>query len=486
MKGTLAPLPDWVLKDEPPKPCDDHNDQAVQCEAAQPAPDKVYNAARNYLKKCDPAISGQAGHNQTFKIACKLVHGFKLSTDQALYLLETDYNPRCLPPWSHAELVHKVESALEKGHAEGMYANGHPHTTASSVKPGSATVQPKPHPTASGRRMKDISPKPVEWLWPGWIPLGKITMLDGDPGLGKSTMLLDLAARVSTHGIMPNNVQGISGNVIIMSAEDAEEDTIKPRLIAAGANEDRIYSLSHIKEDGEDRPIEIPKDLAAIEAKIVEWDARLLIIDPLMAFLFGADANKDQEIRRVLYKLSKIAERRRCANVLMRHLNKGGSTKAIYRGNSSIGVIGHARAGLLVAINPDNEHQRILAVTKCNLAAKPQSLTFVLDPVGDVCRIGWTGTISYHADQLVQAPPSDQEKAAKEEEKTKQEACQDLLQEILSTGPMEIKQAKKECNSASFSSRTTERAAKALGLVIAVVTNPDTGKKIYTWELPQS
>jgi hypothetical protein len=311
-------------------------------------------------------------------------------------------------------------------------------------------------------------------------------MLDGDPGLGKSTMLLDLAARVSTHGIMPNGVQGITGNVIIMSAEDADDDTIKPRLLVAAANEDRIYSLTEVKIKDEMTPLEIPRDIAFIASKIAEHDAKLLIIDPLMAFLYGADANKDQEIRRVLYKLSKIAERHRCAIVLMRHLNKGGGTKAIYRGNSSIGVIGHARAGLLVAINPDNDHQRILAVTKCNLAAKPQSLTFVLDPIGDVCRIGWVGTSNLSADDLVQPVDTPDQKAVKEEKQTKCEQCQDLLSEILSDGPKEIKQLKKECSEAGCSASTVERAAKALGLLMAIVTNPDTGKNLYTWELPAS
>jgi hypothetical protein len=122
-----------------------------------------------------------------------------------------------------------------------------------------------------------------------------------------------------------------------------------------------------------------------------------------MAFLYDADANKDQEIRRVLFKLSRIAEKHRCAIICMRH-NKGGGTKAIYRGNSSIGVIGHARVGLLVAEDPDDDKQRILAVSKCNLALKPKSLRFALDPVGDVCRIGWNGTSSYVADQLVGPP----------------------------------------------------------------------------------
>ena len=147
-----------------------------------------------------------------------------------------------------------------------------------------------------------IQPKPVEWLWPGWIPLGKITMLDGDPGLGKSTMLIDLAARVSRAGIMPDGSQGISGNVVIMSAEDAPDDTIRPRLEAAAANLDRIHDLSCIVGGG-DRPPEIPRDLPLIAAKLQEVDARLFIVDHLMSFLADVGANKDQSVRRALYQL---------------------------------------------------------------------------------------------------------------------------------------------------------------------------------------
>jgi RecA-family ATPase len=218
---------------------------------------------------------------------------------------------------------------------------------------------------------------------------------------------------------MPDHKQGATGNVLIMSAEDTAEDTIKPRLQAAGADEQRIINLSHALIRGEEQPLEIPADLPLIAAKIKELQARLLIIDPLMAFLCGADANKDQEIRRVLYKLSRIAEKHRCAVVCMRHLNKNSTGKAIYRGNSSIAVIGHARTGLLVAQDPDDQHKRILAVSKCNLGPRPQSLRFVLELHNGVPRVGWCGHSGYDADQLVQAPRSEEETDRKETAKRK-------------------------------------------------------------------
>jgi hypothetical protein len=307
-------------------------------------------------------------------------------------------------------------------------------------------------------------------------------VLNGDPGLGKSTLLLDLAARVSHQGFMPDGSQGANGHVVIMSAEDGSEDTIKPRLLAAGAEQDRVHDLSTVIERGEERCPEIPLDLPLLDATLAEHNARLLVIDPLAAFLYGSDANKDQEIRRVLYKLSRIAERRRCAVACMRHLNKGNSGKALYRGNMSIGVIGHARAGLLVAQDPDDDRVRILAVTKCNLASKPASLRFALDPVGAVCRIAWLGTSAYHADDLVQAPPTEEQKEAREEARTKQELAEQLLKVLLAEGPVEVKQAKAEAAAANISARVLERAAKALALKVTFAQVD--ARRVYYYALP--
>ena len=436
-------------------------------------PTDAARRARAYLEKCDPAIAGQGGHNQTFKVACKLVKGFSLDEQTAYELLLTVFNPKCQPPWSEKELRHKVESAANSPEPEGYLL--------SMPSPASASGHVKPT-DAYTRLFRDIMRKDIQWLWRNWIALGKLTVLDGDPGLGKSTVLLDLAARVSNIGIMPDNSQGASGTVIVLSAEDGAEDTIKPRLEAAGANENRLVNLSHVTIKGEERPVEIPADLPLIARKIKEHDARLLIIDPLMAFLCGADANKDQEVRRVLYKLSKIAETYNCAVVCMRHLNKGSGQKAIYRGNSSIGVIGHARTGLLVAEDPDDEHKRILAVSKCNLGPRPQSLRFVLDPVGDVCRIGWCGTSPYNADRLVQAPKSEEAAEAKETARSKIDQATSILQMLLdkNEGKLEVRSAKAELGAAGLSGSTIDRAVRKLRLKVHYETDEE-GERRYYW-----
>jgi hypothetical protein len=401
------------------------------------------------------------------------VKGFALSREDALRLLRDEYNPRCVPPWIDKDLEHKIDEALKQPGVNGHLLNN-------KKTQSSGQEQPKKLHT---RCFKDVERRPVEWLWPKWIPLSKITMFDGDPELGKSTLTLDLAARVSTTGAMPDGCVGISGNVGRMSAEDAAEDTIKPRLIAAGANYERIHSLDHVTDvNGKDRPLEIPRDFDELKAVLAEKDIRLLIIDPLTAFVSGADANKDQEIRRVLFRLSRIAQTHRCAIVCMRHLNKQPSTKAIYRGNMSIAVIAHARSGLLAGLDPEDGTTRVLAVNKSNLTAKPKSLKFALEPFEDVCRIGWHGTSPCTADDLVQPQPSKEEKEERQHALSKLNNCMEFLRELLLAAPKEIKDCKKECEAAGFGRRTVERAANRLKLKMVVDTTE--GKNVYKWELP--
>ncbi len=370
--------------------------------------------------------------------------------------------------------------------AERRAGDESPPRTVSTVESGTSTLAPSGNPRPSlARRFVDLEKRPVVWLWRDWVPLGKLTLLDGDPGLGKSTLLLDLAARVSHKGLMPDGSPGVRGHVVILSAEDGAEDTIRPRLEAAGAVLEHIHGLAQVNEGNEDRCLEIPRDLPLLDQQLAAVDARLLVIDPLAAFLCGPDANKDQAIRRVLYQLSRIAERRRCAVICMRHLNKTGAAKALYRGNMSIGVIGHARAGLLVAPDPDDAAARVLAVTKCNLAAPPASLRFRLTPSaeGEVCRIEWLSRSPYRADQLLQPAPVADQRETREEAITKMALGVTLLTELLSRGPLEIRHLKKECAAAGLSNRTVERAARRLGLRLkhAFVD----GKHRYTWELPE-
>jgi RecA-family ATPase len=225
----------------------------------------------------------------------------------------------------------------------------------------------------------DVDRELVRWLWPGRIPLAKVTVLDGDPGTGKSTLTLTIAAKVTTGSPFPDGARPEVGDVILLSAEDDIGDTIRPRLEAAGADLARCWVLPDVRPEGkEPRPPELPADLFLLEDLVKSKAAALVVIDPLMAFLSGqVDSHRDQDIRRVLASLGYMAGRTGAAVVIVRHLRKGAGS-AIERGSGSIGIIGAARAGLLVAPDPEDEGRRVLALTKSNLAKMPQALAYRL------------------------------------------------------------------------------------------------------------
>src|SRR5207244_2155617 len=207
-----------------------------------------------------------------------------------------------------------------------------------------------------------------------------------------STLLLDLAARVTRGLPMPDGAPGRKGGVTLLTAEDSLADTVRPRLEAAGAEADRVRAFSAVGEaDGGNRPPVIPRDLEVLRQVLTECDSRLLIIDPFLAYLGGSvDSCSDQDIRRCLHRLAELAETTQCAVVLLRHLTKLSGGRALYRGAGSIGIIGAARTGLLVARDPDNDKHRVLACTKSNLTDIPAALRFSLEQAGQrVCRVNW-------------------------------------------------------------------------------------------------
>ncbi len=499
----LAMAPDWLLKLQPLPPIPQSTLPAVTagCAASETAvlaaPNSTLERARRYLAACDPAISGQGGHNQTLTVASKLVKGFALPPDIALDLLWEEYNPRCTPPWSSKELEHKITEA-----------NRHSTLTLGSLlnerTPGNETRTPDlsprfrlgeaslgelsnnhratSRPTAKDllTRLDSVVVQDISWIWPQWLPTGKLAILDGDPGLGKSTMTLDLAARVSHDGIMPDGQQGTCGNVLLLSAEDDLADTLKPRLLAAGANQSRIFALDRIPcPHDKTRTLEIPGDIPLLDQLLSEAAIRLLIIDPIMAFLVGVDANKDQSIRQALYQLSCLCQKHQVTILALRHLNKGSGQKAIYRGNSSIAMIGHARTGLLVAQDPSDPEARILAVSKCNLAALPSSLRFRLATDNNVCKIQWLGTSPLGADDLVATTIERFQDAQQENTRQRTSTALALLEDLLKSGPVRIDKARAEASKSAISLRSLERAVTVLRL--QVVYHLDDGNRVYFW-----
>jgi len=233
--------------------------------------------------------------------------------------------------------------------------------------------------------MADVEPKPINWLWPEKIARGKVSMIAGDPGLGKSLITVALASAVSTGARWPVG-GGIAplGSVVILSDEDSLADTIRPRLDAAGANCARIHALKVVEETTEDgeivnRSFSLEKDIERL-ADVLEQlgDCVLVVIDPISAYLGGTDSHRNADVRALLSPLSDLAERFNVAIVTVTHLNKG-SGSAIYRATGSLAFVAAARSVLAVTKDQDEQSRRLVLPMKNNLGNDSTGMAYRIE-----------------------------------------------------------------------------------------------------------
>ncbi len=275
--------------------------------------------------------------------------------------------------------------------------------------PEPAKTPPKPEksPEPIVIHLSNVQPEALRWLWPQWLGQGMLAVLDGDPGLGKSTLTLDLAARITRGLVMPpgqeRDLGREPGGVLLVGAEDPLRYVVRPRLDAAGADSDRIWSFEGIRAgDGEERNVVLPKDLHLMAEFIRSKGVRLVIVDPLMAFLAAdCDAHKDQDVRRCLRPLSKLADSLDIVILLLRHLNKLSGGPALYRGGSSIGITGSARTSLIVGRDPEADDRYILCMNKTNIGPRPTALAYHIEGAGYTSRIVWEGECGLYPDQIL-------------------------------------------------------------------------------------
>jgi hypothetical protein len=229
--------------------------------------------------------------------------------------------------------------------------------------------------------LSTIRPDTVHWLWPNHLPQGKLAILDGDPGTGKSLITLDICARLSLGDPFPDGAPspGFS-SVIILNAEDAIADTVLPRLTRLGADMSKIYTIgtAGLPAFG---TFSLPGHIRHLRNAVATSQARLVIIDPIMAFLDRSIATaSDQSVRAVLTPLARLAQDHACTILMVRHLTKS-NRHAIYRGGGSIGILGACRSAWLTGRDPNDTGRFILAQIKNNLASVVPALAYTMSPL---------------------------------------------------------------------------------------------------------
>ena len=296
-------------------------------------------------------------------------------------------------------------------------------------------------------RMSDVELTPVKWLWKPYLPFGKLSVLQGNPGEGKTYFAMHLAAACTNGKLLPNMERMEPFNVIYQTAEDGLGDTVKPRLIEAGADLDRVLVI-------DDSEVQLTLSDERIEKAIVENNARLVIIDPIQAYL-GADVdmNRANEVRPIFMRLGQVAQRTGCAILLIGHLNKAAGMQSLQRGLGSIDIAAAVRSVMFIGKLKHDPTMRILTHEKSSLAPPGASLAFSL---GDEGGFRWVGEYDITADEMLSGIEPQRE--------TKTQQAKDLICTLLAGGKQVLSEdIDKAALERGIPGRTVRDAKRELG-----------------------
>ena len=296
-------------------------------------------------------------------------------------------------------------------------------------------------------RMSDVELTPVEWLWKPYLPFGKLSVLQGNPGEGKTYFAMHLAAACTSGKLLPNMERMEPFNVIYQTAEDGLGDTVKPRLIEAGADLDRVLVI-------DDSDVQLTLSDERIEKAIIENNARLVIIDPIQAYL-GADVdmNRANEVRPIFMRLGQVAQRTGCAILLIGHLNKAAGMQSLQRGLGSIDIAAAVRSVMFIGKLKHDPTMRILTHEKSSLAPPGASLAFSLGGEGG---FRWVGEYDITADEMLSGIEPQRE--------TKTQQAKDLICALLAGGKQVLSEdIDKAALERGIPGRTVRDAKRELG-----------------------
>ena len=296
-------------------------------------------------------------------------------------------------------------------------------------------------------RMSDVELTPVDWLWKPYLPFGKLSVLQGNPGEGKTYFAMHLAAACTNGKLLPNMERMEPFNVIYQTAEDGLGDTVKPRLIEAGADLDRVLVI-------DDSDVQLTLSDERIEKAIIENNARLVIIDPIQAYL-GADVdmNRANEVRPIFMRLGQVAQRTGCAILLIGHLNKAAGMQSLQRGLGSIDIAAAVRSVMFIGKLKHDPTMRILTHEKSSLAPPGASLAFSL---GDEGGFRWVGEYDITADEMLSGIEPQRE--------TKTQQAKDLICALLAGGKQVLSEdIDKAALERGIPGRTVRDAKRELG-----------------------
>ncbi len=309
-------------------------------------------------------------------------------------------------------------------------------------------------------KMSEVQSQEIEWLWYPFIPYGKLTIVQGDPGDGKTTLILNIAAKLSKGEGLDNDMKLTEPmNIIYQTAEDGLADTVKPRLEKAGADCERIVVI-----DERDKSLSMADE--RLEEAIIQTGARMLILDPIQAYLGGGmDMNRANEARDMTKRLGALAEKYKCAIILIGHMNKASGNKAAYRGMGSIDFFAVARSVLLVGRVEGEPNIRAVVQIKNNLAQFGHPKAFELMESG----FKWLGDYEITADEVLGgiAPKANKLEQAKQ-----------MLRELAETAnAVQSNEIFDMAEEQGISKRTLENAKKELGIRARKINNS------WYWEL---